>query len=50
MSIKVDLKIFLFAIVFWFTKQIKIYAILMILGLIHELGHMICGMFRTKTK
>lgn len=43
MSIKVDLKIFLFAIVFWFTKQIKIYAILMILGLIHELGHMICG-------
>mgnify|MGYP000531315118 CR=1 FL=1 len=43
MSIKIDLKIFLFAIVFWFTKQIKIYAILMILGLIHELGHMICG-------
>ena len=43
MSIKVDLKIFLFAIIFWFTKQIQIYALIMILALIHELGHLICG-------
>lgn len=44
MSIKIDLKIFLFAIIFWLTKQIEIYAILMILALIHELGHLVCGM------
>ena len=43
MSIKIDLKIFLFAIIFWFTKQIEIYALLMILALIHELGHLMCG-------
>ncbi len=43
MSIKIDLKIFLFAIIFWFTKQIQIYALIMILALIHELGHLICG-------
>ena len=44
MSIKIDLKIFLFAIIFWFTKQIEIYALLMILALIHECGHLVCGM------
>lgn len=44
MSIKIDLKIFLFAILFWFTKQIKLYAVLMIFALVHELGHMICGL------
>lgn len=44
MSIKIDLKIFLFAILFWFTKQIRLYAVLMIFALVHELGHMICGL------
>ncbi len=44
MSIKINLKIFLFAIIFYFTKQIEIYAILMIFALIHELGHLICGL------
>lgn len=44
MSIKIDLKIFLFAIIFWFTKQIEVYALLMILALIHECGHLVCGM------
>lgn len=43
MSVKIDLKIFLFAIIFYFTKQIKIYALLMILALVHELGHLVCG-------
>lgn len=43
MSIKIDLKIFLFGIIFWFTKQIELYALLMILAIIHELGHLICG-------
>jgi len=44
MSIKVDLKIFLFVILFWLTKQIEIYAILMIFALLHEIGHLVCGL------
>lgn len=44
MSIKINLKIFLFAIIFYFTKQIKIYALLMLFALIHELGHLVCGL------
>lgn len=44
MQIKINLKIFLFLIIFIITKQIKIYAILMLFALIHELGHMIMGM------
>ncbi len=44
MSIKIDLKIFLFAIIFYFTKQIELYALLMVLALIHEIGHLVCGM------
>ncbi len=43
MSVKIDLKIFLLAIIFYFTKQIELYAIIMIFAFIHELGHMICG-------
>lgn len=43
MQIKVNLKIFLFLIIFIITRQIKIYAILMLFALIHELGHLIMG-------
>lgn len=43
MSIKIDLKIFLFALIYMITKQIKIYAILMLFAFIHELGHLIIG-------
>lgn len=43
MTINVNLKIFLFAILFYFTKQIEIYAILMFFAFIHEMGHLICG-------
>ena len=43
MSIKIDLKIFLFAIIYLITKQIKIYAILMLFAFIHEIGHLIIG-------
>ena len=39
MSIKIDLKIFLFALIYIITKQIKIYAILMLFAFVHELGH-----------
>ena len=45
MQIKVDLKVFLFFCIFLITKNIKIYSILMLFSLIHELGHLICGIF-----
>lgn len=43
MTITINLKIFLFAIIFYFTKQIEIYALLMIFAILHEMGHLICG-------
>ena len=43
MSIKINLNIFLFAILFFFTSQFEIYALMMIFALLHELGHIICG-------
>lgn len=43
MHVKIDLKIFLFLVIFIITKQIKIYAILMLFALMHELGHLIMG-------
>lgn len=44
MTINVNLKIFLFAILFYLTKQIEIYALLMFFAFIHEMGHLICGL------
>lgn len=52
MQIKIDLKIFAIILIFILTKNIEIYAILMIFALIHELGHLICGLilgFKPKT-
>ncbi|MBR1802976.1 MAG: M50 family metallopeptidase [Clostridia bacterium] len=52
MNLKIDLKLFLFAIIFFFTHQIKMYALLMVFALLHELGHLICGLllgFKPKT-
>ena len=43
MEIKVNLKIFIFAIIFYFTKQIEIYVLFMTFAVIHELGHMLAG-------
>ena len=43
MQIKIDLKIFLFFFIFLVTRRIKIYGILMLFALIHEIGHLICG-------
>lgn len=43
MNIKIDIKIFIFAIIFFITNRIEIYASVMIFALIHELGHLICG-------
>ena len=43
MQIKIDLKIFAIILIFLITKNIGIYAILMLFALIHELGHLLCG-------
>lgn len=44
MSIKIDLKIFLFVLIFLITRQIEIYALLMLFALIHEFGHFFMGL------
>ena len=44
MKFKIDLKIFLFIILFYFTKQLELYALLMIFAILHELGHLIVGL------
>ena len=43
MQIKIDLKIFLFLLIFFLTKQIEIYILFMIFAIIHEFGHLIIG-------
>ena len=43
MQIKIDFKIFAIIIIFLFTRNIGIYAILMLFALIHEIGHLVCG-------
>ncbi len=44
MIFRIDLKIFLFLILLYFTRQIKIYSIIMIFTIIHELGHLLTGL------
>ena len=44
MRFRIDLKIFAFIILFYFTKQIEIYATVMIFAIIHELGHLLAGL------
>lgn len=43
MQIKINLKIFIFLLIFLLTRQIKIYGILMLFAFIHELGHLLAG-------
>ena len=43
MQIKVDLKILIFALIFFLTNQIKLYILLMIFAFIHEMAHLITG-------
>lgn len=43
MRFRIDLKIFIFLILFYFTKQIELYAMIMIFALIHEFGHLLAG-------
>lgn len=44
MQVRVDLKIFIFIIIFFITGQIRIYGILMLFALLHECGHLVVGM------
>lgn len=43
MIFRIDLKIFIFLIIFYFTKQLEIYLAIMIFAFIHELSHLIVG-------
>lgn len=43
MKFKIDLKIFIFMMIFYFTKQIEIYAMIMFFAMIHECGHFLAG-------
>ncbi len=43
MTIKLNLNIFLFLLLFLITNQLEIYALIMLFALIHELGHLLCG-------
>ena len=44
MIFRIDLKIFLILILFYFTKQIEIYSLIMIFAIIHELSHLFAGL------
>lgn len=44
MRFRIDLKIFLFVILFYFTKQIEVYAMLMFFAILHEFGHLLAGL------
>ena len=45
MSVKIDLKILLFLLLFSLTSQIELYVLLMLFAFIHELGHLCSGIF-----
>ena len=44
MKFKVDLRIFLFLILFYFTHQVGMYVLVLIFGFIHEIGHLLMGL------
>ena len=44
MRLRIDLKIFLILILFYFTNQIEIYSLIMIFAIIHELSHLFAGL------
>lgn len=43
MVFRIDLKIFIFLIILYFTRQIEIYWLIMIFAFLHELGHLLAG-------
>lgn len=50
MRFRIDLKIFLFLILFYFTKQIETYVIIIVFAIIHELGHLMAGLIMGETR
>ena len=44
MTFKIDLKIFLFFILFYFTKQVETYVVMILFAIIHEIGHLLAGL------
>ena len=44
MKVRIDLKILFFLALFYFTKQIKIYLLVLGFAFLHELAHMIVGL------
>lgn len=44
MQIKLDMKILIFILIFFFTNQINVYLLLMIFAFFHELTHLIIGL------
>lgn len=44
MRFKIDFKIFLFLILFYFTKQIETYVMILFFAIIHEIGHLLMGL------
>ena len=44
MQFKIDLKIFILIILFYFTKQMGIYALVLGFAIIHEFGHLLAGL------
>lgn len=45
MKFRIDLKILIFLLIFYLTNQLDVYIIIMIFCLMHELGHLIVGIF-----
>lgn len=44
MRIRIDLKIFIFLLIFFFTNQVRPYLIIMFFCIFHEIGHIITGL------
>ena len=43
MKIRIDLKIIIFMLIFYFTHQLRIYLIIMFFCIFHEIGHLLTG-------
>lgn len=44
LRIRIDLKILIFLIIFYFTKQLSNYLIIMLFSILHEIGHIIVAL------
>lgn len=44
MRVRIDLKILIFFVIFYFTNQLRIYLIIMFFCVLHEIGHLLVGL------